>query len=207
MMLAGSATPALAGTSTPPFSVIRNVGAAPTSSRCRRAVRKPADRARRRTVMTQRRLRIGLISDTHGLLRPQAVDALRGSDAILHAGDIVDPAILDALAAIAPVTAVRGNNDRGDWAERLPETEVVEIGDLLAYVIHDLGAIDIDPAAAGFRVVVSGHSHRPRIDQRDGVLYVNPGSAGPRRFTLPISVGELRVGGDKVEARLIDLDV
>ena len=161
-------------------------------------------------VVTRRRTRptrVGRISDTHGLLRPEATAFLRGSDFIVHAGDIVDAAILDRLAAIAPVTAVRGNNDKGAWAMRLSETEVLEIDEVLIYVLHDLAALDVDPAAAGFRVVVSGHSHRPRITERDGVLYVNPGSAGPRRLNLPIAAAELTVAGDKVDARLVEFDV
>lgn len=150
--------------------------------------------------------RIGLISDTHGLLRPEAAAFLRGSDHIIHAGDIVGAAILDELAAIAPLTAVRGNNDKGPWAAALSETEVVEFGDVLIYVLHDLAALDVDPAAAGFRVVVSGHSHRPLVKERDGVLYVNPGSAGPRRFSLPIAVAELNIQDGSVNARLVELD-
>ena len=141
-------------------------------------------------------LRIGLISDTHGLLRPEALAFLRGADRIVHGGDIGDASILHALAEIAPVVAVRGNNDVGAWAERLPETELVELGGIGLYAIHDLAQIDIDPAAAGVRVVVSGHSHRPVVEERGGVLYVNPGSAGPRRFSLPISAGELRIAAD-----------
>jgi len=150
-------------------------------------------------------LRVGLISDTHGLLRPQAVDFLRGSDLIVHGGDICDGAILSSLAAIAPVIAVRGNNDHGAWAERLRESELFQIGDAFVYAIHDVAAIDIDPRAAGVQVVVSGHSHRPSVRRDDGVLYVNPGSAGPRRFKLPISVGELTVDGASVEARTLEL--
>jgi len=150
-------------------------------------------------------LRIGLISDTHGLLRPQAVDFLRGSDLIVHAGDICDPAILTALAAIAPVVAVRGNNDHGAWAERLRESELFQVGDAFVYAIHDLAGIDIAPRAAGVQVVVSGHSHQPLIRHDAGVLYVNPGSAGPRRFKLPISVGELTIAGAEVTARTVEL--
>ena len=151
------------------------------------------------------RLRIGLVSDTHGLLRPEALAFLAGSDHIVHGGDICDSAILDALAAIAPVTAVRGNNDRGAWAERLRESELVQAGEVWLYAIHDRAQIDIDPVAAGVGVVVCGHSHRPSVDERDGVLYVNPGSAGPRRFSLPISVGELTVVGRSVSARTVTL--
>ena len=151
-------------------------------------------------------LRIGLISDTHGLLRAEALAALRGSDRIVHAGDIVDPRILDALAQIGPLTAVRGNNDHGDWARRLPETAMLEAGAVRILVVHDLKTLPAC-AAEGHQVVVSGHSHKPAIERRDGVLYVNPGSAGPRRFRLPISLGELTVDGTKVEARLITLQV
>lgn len=152
-------------------------------------------------------MRIGLISDTHGLLRPQALDFLRGSDHIVHAGDITGPEILAPLAALAPLTVVRGNNDRGAWAAGLPETAVLRLGAFAIYVIHDLKELPLDPAAAGMRVVVSGHSHKPLRSERDGVLYVNPGSAGRRRFSLPISVGELLVEGGQVTARLVTLAV
>jgi uncharacterized protein len=134
---------------------------------------------------------VGLISDTHALMRPEALRALRGSRHIVHAGDIGDPAVLEALSRIAPVTAVRGNNDKGLWAKKLRDTEVLEIAQTRIYVIHDLSEIELDPAAAGIQVVVAGHSHRPAQDLRDGVLYVNPGSAGPRRFKLPVSVARL----------------
>lgn len=150
--------------------------------------------------------RIGLISDTHGLLRPEAVRFLANSDRIVHAGDIVDASILDELGAIAPVTAVRGNNDRGAWAEALAATEALEVHGVGIYVLHDLAELDIDPAAAGFRVVVSGHSHRPLVEERDGVLYVNPGSAGPRRFRLPIAAAELLIEGTRVAARWVTLE-
>ena len=150
-------------------------------------------------------MRIALISDTHGLLRPEALDFVRGADHIVHAGDICDPAILEALAAIAPLTAVRGNNDHGAWAERLPATALVPLGDVLLYAIHDLAEIDLDPCSAGVHAVVSGHSHKPLVRMRDGVVYVNPGSAGPRRFTLPISVGELLVVDGAVTARTVTL--
>jgi putative phosphoesterase len=151
-------------------------------------------------------LRVGLISDTHGLLRPEAVAALRGSDHIIHGGDIGDAGILDALREIAPVTVVRGNNDRGPWAERLPRSALVPLGAIRIYVIHDLAELDLEPHAAEVAVVVSGHSHQPRVDQRDGVWYVNPGSSGPRRFRLPVSVGELVISGESVRARWIDLE-
>jgi putative phosphoesterase len=149
-------------------------------------------------------LRIGLISDTHGLLRPEAKAFLRGSDYIVHGGDIGDPRILEELAALAPITAVRGNNDRGPWAGRLHETELLQVGEISVYVIHDLSQLDIEPQAAGVHVVVSGHSHKPLVEQRDGVLYVNPGSAGPRRFKLPIAAGELIVTGSSVSARIVE---
>ena len=150
-------------------------------------------------------VRVGLISDTHGLLRAEAVDFLRGSELIVHGGDICDPAILTALAAIAPLVAVRGNNDHGAWAERLRETELFQVGGAFVYAIHDVAAIDIDPRAAGVQVVVSGHSHRPSVRRDNGVLYVNPGSAGPRRFKLPISVGELTIDGASVAARTVEI--
>ncbi|BEP34528.1 metallophosphoesterase family protein [Variovorax sp. V59] len=147
--------------------------------------------------------RVGLISDTHGLLRPEAVAALQGSDFIVHGGDIGDAGILEALAAIAPLTVVRGNNDREPWAERIPETALLNAGGVLVHAIHDLSRLAA--ASAGVRVVVSGHSHKPKIEGRGGVLYVNPGSAGPRRFKLPIAVAELIVDGDAVSARIIEL--
>lgn len=154
-----------------------------------------------------RPVQIGLISDTHGLLRPQALAALAGSDYIVHAGDIGDPAILEALSAIAPVTAVRGNNDQGPWAQKIPETELLRIGEFCLYAIHDIAELDLDPAAAGFQAVVAGHSHKPGQQLRDGVLHVNPGSAGPRRFKLPTSVARLQVSGAQVTAQLVELDV
>jgi uncharacterized protein len=137
--------------------------------------------------------RVGLISDTHNLLRPEAVEYLRGSDHIIHAGDICDPAVLEELRQIAPVTAVRGNNDLGSWASAIPHTGLFEIEGVYFYVIHDIAEMDIDPVAAGVQVVVSGHSHQPAIFERDSVCFINPGSAGPRRFKLPISAGEVIV--------------
>ena len=148
---------------------------------------------------------IGVISDTHGLLRPEAVEALRGVDLILHAGDVGSPEVLDTLKGIAPVVAVRGNNDKGAWAEELPHWEVAEVRAVYIYMIHDLKEIDLNPAAAGFQVVVSGHSHKPSVEEHKGVLYVNPGSAGPRRFSLPISIARLKVSGDAVGAKVIEL--
>jgi putative phosphoesterase len=152
-------------------------------------------------------MRIGLISDTHGLLRPEAKSFLRGCDHIVHGGDVGNAGILHELASLAPTTVVRGNNDVGLWADRLRETELVQLGDVFLYAIHDLAQLDIDPHAAGVDVVISGHSHRPLIEERDGVLYVNPGSAGPRRFTLPIAVAELVVAGTSIVPRIVELSV
>jgi uncharacterized protein len=146
---------------------------------------------------------IGVISDTHGLMRPEALDALRGVDRIIHAGDVGSPAVLEALGRLAPVTAVRGNNDRDRWADALPLTAVVEAPGALIYVLHDLGELDLDPRAAGFRVVVAGHSHQPKQQERDGVLYFNPGSAGPRRFRLPIALGRLVVDDGRVRGEIL----
>jgi putative phosphoesterase len=157
--------------------------------------------------MASQSLTVGLISDTHGLLRSEAEQALRGVERIVHAGDICDPRILEALARIAPVTAVRGNNDRGPWAERLPLTDTLTIGAVRLLVIHDLATLAVDPRACGIRVVIAGHSHRPRVETRDGVLYVNPGSAGPRRFRLPISLGFLTVRDSDVSATLTELEI
>jgi putative phosphoesterase len=157
--------------------------------------------------MTKRGLTVGLISDTHGLLRPQALEALRGSDFIVHAGDIGDSNILDTLSRIAPTTAVRGNNDRGPWASRIREIDVLDAGGSRICVIHDIAGFDVDPAAAGYRAVVSGHSHRSSIEWREGILFINPGSAGPRRFRLPVSVATLTISGDVIVPRIIALDV
>ena len=150
-------------------------------------------------------IRIGLISDTHGLLRPEALSALRGSDFIVHGGDIGEGDILETLATIAPVTAVRGNNDSGAWAECLQENERITLGGIVIHAIHDVGQLRIDPRAEGVDVVVYGHSHKPLVDRRDGVLFVNPGSAGPRRFTLPIAAGELVVERGVATARTAEL--
>jgi len=149
--------------------------------------------------------RVGLISDTHGLLRPEVKTFLRGCDFIVHGGDIGGLDILEELTALAPVTAVRGNNDKDNWADKLSQDEILQVGDIFIYVIHDLAELRIDPLAAGVRVVVSGHSHKPLTSERDGVLFVNPGSSGPRRFKLPISIGELVVEGNSVSARIIEL--
>ena len=148
---------------------------------------------------------IGLISDTHGLLRPEALRALEGSDLIVHAGDVGDPEILEELKTLAPVFAVRGNVDTDPWARSLPETEVVEAGPVTIYVLHDVQALDLDPAAAGFQMVVSGHSHKPAHTERGGVLFVNPGSAGPRRFQLPVTLALLRLDVSPWRIEFIDL--
>ena len=137
---------------------------------------------------------VGVISDTHGLLRPEALEVLEGVDLIVHAGDIGSPQIIDALRELAPVFAIRGNVDRGVWADEFSATEIVEVDDLLLYVLHDLGQLDLDPAAAGFRVVIYGHSHDPKVAEKQGVVYLNPGSAGPRRLRLPISMARMVVG-------------
>lgn len=150
---------------------------------------------------------IGIISDTHGLVRPQAIDALKGVEMILHAGDVGNAQVLETLNEIAPVVAVRGNNDKGDWAESLPDWEVVEVGDISIYMLHDVKEIDISPSGAGFQVVVSGHSHKPSVAEQRGVLYVNPGSVGPRRFTLPVTLAHLHVNGAKTQAKIIELSV
>ncbi|MFZ3265114.1 MAG: metallophosphoesterase family protein [Terriglobales bacterium] len=150
---------------------------------------------------------LGVISDTHGLLRREAVEALRGTDRILHAGDVGAPEILGALAQIAPVIAIRGNIDTQSWAQGLPETEVVEIGGLSIYMLHDLGKLDLKPEAAGIGVVIYGHSHQPKIEMKNGVLYFNPGSAGPRRFHLPVSVGKLCIENGKIKAELVELKI
>jgi putative phosphoesterase len=150
---------------------------------------------------------IGVISDTHGLLRPQAVAALEGSALIIHAGDVGDPTILDDLRQIAPVVAVRGNVDRGAWADPLPLGEIVEHEGARLYVLHILEDLDLDPPTAGFHAVISGHSHKPKMERKDGVLYFNPGSAGPRRFDLPVSVGRLTLADGKLRGEIVHLNV
>jgi len=149
--------------------------------------------------------RVGLVSDTHGLLRPELVQALEGCALIVHAGDVGRPEVLDGLREVAPVVAVRGNVDRGPWVQQLRRTEVVEVGGALLYVIHDLADMDLDPVAAGFQAVISGHTHRPGSHREGGVLYVNPGSAGPRRFKEPVSAALLHVGEDDLEVEWIEL--
>jgi uncharacterized protein len=152
-------------------------------------------------------LRVGLISDTHGLLRPEAERCLQGCDHIIHAGDIGKPEVLDRLAVLGPVTAIKGNVDKGDWAARLPWNDYVQIQGVFIHVLHDISELDIDPVAAEVNVVVSGHSHVPKIAERGGILFVNPGSAGPRRFKLPVSLAELRITGSRVEVKIVELNI
>src|ERR1700743_2531455 len=150
-------------------------------------------------------MRVGVISDTHGLLRPEALKALQGAEHILHAGDVGDPSILNALRSIAPVTAIRGNIDEGGTCGHLPPTEIVELGGTNIYMLHDVKKLDLNPEAAGISAVVSGHSHKPLIEWHRGVLFLNPGSAGPRRFSLPVSIGLVAIGADGVEPRIVTL--
>jgi len=150
---------------------------------------------------------VGVISDTHGLLRPEAVAALRGSQLIIHAGDVGAPEVLDHLRNLAPTHAVRGNVDTGTWAAQLPPTEAVEVGELRFYLLHIIGELDLDPGPAGFAAVIYGHSHKPSIAWREGVLFLNPGAAGPRRFSLPITVARLRVSATTIEPEIVELDV
>jgi hypothetical protein len=149
---------------------------------------------------------VGVISDTHGLLRPEALIALRGSNYIIHAGDIGDPAILQKLSEIAPVTAIRGNVDHDAWTRKIPETEVLEVSGISIYVLHNLAKLDLKPEAAGFSAVIYGHSHSPKQEVKNGVLYFNPGAAGPRRFQLPVSVGKLTIEEGKVKSEIKILD-
>jgi putative phosphoesterase len=150
---------------------------------------------------------IGVISDTHGLVRPEALRALKGVDLLIHAGDIGSPEVIESLKSIASVVAIRGNIDTGEWAYDFPDTEVVEFGGVLIYVLHDIMQLDLDPGKAGFCAVISGHSHCPLITKRNGVLFLNPGSAGPRRFKLPVSIARLRVKGASVDAKVVELNV
>ena len=152
-------------------------------------------------------LRIGVISDTHGLLRPQALAAMQGSDYIVHGGDIGDPAILEQLRAIAPLTVVRGNNDRAAWTSDIPDTAILDLGAVKLCAVHDIATLAIDPVVVGLKIIIYGHSHSPTATWRSGILYLNPGSAGPRRFKLPVSVAEVLVDGPSVTARVIELDV
>jgi len=150
--------------------------------------------------------RLGIISDTHGLLRPQALAFLKGCDRIVHGGDIGNADVLTQLSSIAPVTAIRGNNDKGAWAQGIPETQLFDFNAIRVYVIHDLSLLDIDPLAAGIKLVVSGHSHKPLIERRAGIVFVNPGSAGPRRFKLPISVADIFIDNGAVSSRIVELN-
>lgn len=164
-----------------------------------------AKKATAKKATAKKALRVGLISDTHGLLRPEARAFAGSCDYIIHGGDIGSAAILDELSSLAPLIAVKGNNDGQAWAAHLPETEMIRVGGVFIYIIHDISRLDIDPHAAGVQIIVSGHSHKALIKLRDGILYVNPGSCGPRRFNLPLSVGEIRVAGTKVKARTVEL--
>ena len=157
--------------------------------------------------MREAEIIVGIISDTHGLVRPEAVAALRGSDLIIHAGDVGRPEVIDQLRAIAPTFVVRGNIDKGSWAATLPLTELVEVGELRFFVLHELSQLDLDPVAAGFAAVVFGHSHLPSIETRQGVLFLNPGSAGPRRFKLPVAVAQVRVNGQQMRPEIVQLQV
>jgi putative phosphoesterase len=148
---------------------------------------------------------VGVISDTHGLLRPEALAALRDSDYIIHVGDIGDPVILKTLAEIAPVTAIHGNVDRDVWARKIPATNVLEVGQTSIYVLHNLNELDLKPEASGFGIVVSGHTHVAKTEMKNGVLYFNPGSAGPRRFRLPVTVGRLTVKDGKVSGEILEI--
>jgi len=154
-----------------------------------------------------RPLLIGLIADTHGLIRPQALDALRGADLIIHAGDIGNAEVLDALRLIAPLYAIKGNNDRGPWAKQLADTMIITVGELKLYLIHDANELHFEPSQRGIGAVISGHSHKPSIIRCDGVLLVNPGSAGQRRFNLPVAVGKLHVDGFDAKAEIVELKI
>ena len=155
--------------------------------------------------MSSSRHLIGLIADTHGLLRPQALNALKDSELIIHCGDIGDPAVVEALQRIAPLRAVRGNNDKSDWAVSLPNSDVVEVGGRKIYVVHNLAELGLDPATCDFTAIISGHSHKPKVERRGKVLFVNPGSAGPRRFALPVTVATLALRGNRCEAKIVEL--
>jgi putative phosphoesterase len=149
--------------------------------------------------------RIGVISDTHGLLRPEALDALKGSELIIHAGDIGKPEVLASLKSIAPVLAIRGNNDREPWAKKIPDILYLQVNGACLLIIHNVNDLEVDPAAQRFHAVISGHSHKPSLTNSDGVVFLNPGSAGPRRFKLPVAVARLRIRGEKVNARIVEL--
>jgi putative phosphoesterase len=168
-------------------------------------MRRSFDKPRTDSALTRADKIIGVISDTHGLLRPEALAALHDSDYIIHAGDIGDPAILTELGEIAPVTAIRGNVDRDVWAKKIPATNVLEAGAVCVYVLHNLKELDLKPEAAGFDVVVSGHTHAAKSEMKNGVLYFNPGSAGPRRFRLPVTIGRLLVKDGKAAAEITQI--
>ena len=157
--------------------------------------------------MRENEIVVGVISDTHGLLRPEAISALHGADMIIHAGDVGDPEVIEVLRGVAPTFVVRGNIDKARWADVLPMTAVVEVGGRLFYVLHEISQLDFDPAAAGFAAVVFGHSHAPSIEIREGVLFLNPGSAGPRRFKLPVAVARVRVSGERMDSEIVELQV
>jgi hypothetical protein len=157
--------------------------------------------------MSEREIIVGVISDTHGLMRREALAALQGSDLIIHAGDVGNPDVIRELAGIAPTHAVRGNVDRGDWATRLPMTELVEVGERRFYVLHEVSQLDVEPSEAGFAAVVFGHSHRPMIETRRRVLFLNPGSAGPRRFKLPVTVARVGLTGARMRPEIVELQV
>lgn len=157
--------------------------------------------------MPRHEILVGVISDTHGLLRPEAIGALRGSDMIIHAGDVGKPEIIDKLAALAPTFVIRGNIDKGKWAAPLPMTMVVDVGELRFFVLHQVSQLALDPAAEGFAAVVFGHSHLPLVETRAGVLFLNPGSAGPRRFTLPVAIARARVRGRRIRPEIVELPV
>lgn len=161
----------------------------------------------RKQALTFSANRVGLISDTHGLLRLEALNALKGSELIIHAGDIGKPEVLDALGSIATVIAIRGNNDRDAWARKLPDILNLHIGGVKAYVIHNLNDMENDALADGYQLVVSGHSHKPSVIERDGAVFINPGSAGPRRFKLPVAVARLKIIGEKALAKIVELKV
>jgi putative phosphoesterase len=149
--------------------------------------------------------RVGLISDTHGLLRPEALAALKGSELIIHAGDIGKPEVLQSLKSIAPVMAIRGNNDRESWAKKIPDVLHLQVNGAWLFIIHNVNDLEVDPGAEGFNAVISGHSHKPGITNSDGVIFLNPGSAGPRRFKLPVALARLRIQGEKVNPKIVEL--
>jgi uncharacterized protein len=177
------------------------------SRRSKRLSRSARGRRRGRAAAAATARTVGVISDTHGLVRPQALASLAGSDLIVHAGDIGSPDVLVRLRQLAPVIAVRGNNDRGAWARSLPQSATIEVAGRRLHVLHDVTTLGLDPIAAGLDVIVAGHSHQPRIDRRHGVLFLNPGSAGPRRFTLPVAVARLRVKDGRLDAEIVELAV